>query len=161
MINLIVCVDRDWGIGNNGGLLFMIEQDMEFFRNMTQNKAVVMGRKTFDSLPRPLKNRTNIVLTKDMNFNPEGVVVCHTEDEVLEEAKKYPEVFVIGGGEIYSLFLPYCQRAYVTKVNALKKADAHMVNLDKEKDWKKTSETKDFTHGEFAYWFSVYEKINR
>lgn len=160
MINLIVCVDRDWGIGLNGGELFDIEQDKVFFKNKTINKAIVMGRKTLDSLPggRALSDRVNIVLTNDKDFKREDVIACHSVDEVLNEIKKYPETFIIGGGEIYSQFLPYCKRAYVTKVDAQKTADAYMVNLDKEKDWKLVSETKDFLQGE-VYRFMVYERV--
>lgn len=163
MLELIVCADRGWGIGKDGKLLFHIEQDMEFFKSKTVGKAVIVGRKTLDSFPdkEPLKDRVNIVLTRDSEFNREGVTVCRTVNEVLEEAKKYPEAFVIGGGEIYSLLLPYCSRAYVTKVDATLPSDTCMVNLDREKDWKMVSETKDFTHGEFTYRFAVYERIER
>ncbi len=162
MINLIVMVDRNWGIGKDGDLLFFIEQDKDFFRNMTIGKTIVMGRKTFESLPekKPLGGRVNIVLTNDSDFKRGGVIVCHSAEEVLREAEKYPEVFIIGGGEIYSLFLPYCGRAYVTKVDAVRTADRYMVNLDKSPDWQIVSETKDFIHGEFPYRFAVYEKIN-
>ncbi len=161
MINLIVMVDRNWGIGKDGELLFFIEQDKEFFRNMTINKTIVMGRKTFESLPgkKPLHDRVNIVLTNDRDFKRENVIVCHSVDEVLKETEKYPETFVIGGGEVYSQLLPYCKMAYVTKVDNLKTADAHMVNLDKENDWKLVNETKDFIQGEFNYRFMVYERI--
>lgn len=160
MINLIVCVDRDWGIGLNGGELFNIKQDKEFFKHKTINKAVVMGRKTLDSLPdgKALSDRVNIVLTNDKDFEREGVIVCHSADEALNEIKKYPETFIIGGGEVYSQFLPYCERAYVTKADAQKTADTHMVNLDKETDWKLVSETKDFLQGEVNYRFTVYER---
>ncbi len=160
MINLIVMVDRNWGIGKDGGLLYFIEQDKEFFKNMTIGKTIVMGRKTFESLPgkKPLGDRVNIVLTNDIDFKSDGVTVCHSAEEVLRESGKYPEVFIIGGEEIYSLFLPYCDRAYVTKVDAIREADRHMVNLDKSSDWQIVSETKDFVHGEFTYRFSVYER---
>lgn len=160
MINLIVCVDRDWGIGLNGGELFWIEQDKEFFKSKTIGKAVVMGRKTLNSLPegRALKGRVNIVLTNDKDFKRKDVIVCHSLDEVLKETEKYPETFIIGGGEVYGQFLPYCKRAYVTKVDTQKTADTHMVKLDKEMDWELVSETKDFLQGEVNYRFTVYER---
>lgn len=157
MINLIVCVDRDWGIGNDGSLLFSIKQDMEFFKSKTIGKTVVMGRKTFDTLGKPLKGRKNVVLTHNPDFKHEGVIVCRSVDEVLKICENN-EIFVIGGGEIYERFLPYCDKAYITKVDTVKDADAYMVNLDKEKDWELASETKDFLQGEFAYRFAVYEK---
>lgn len=162
-MNLIVSVDRNWGIGKKGKLLFYLEQDMEFFKDTTLNKVVVMGRKTFDSLPgkKPLENRVNIVLTRDKNFKPDGVIVCNSVDAFLEEAKKYPDedIFVIGGSEIYKLLLPYCNKAYVTKISAVKDADKYMVNLDRENDWKIDRSTKDFTHEEFTYRFFVYDRV--
>lgn len=163
MINLIACVDKNWGIGNNGNLLFRIEQDKEFFKSMTVGKTVIMGRKTFDSLNiKPLSDRLNIVLTRNKNFEHEGVIICHSAEEALDFVKNRGEqVFVIGGEEIYRMFLPYCDKAYITKADDLKAADAHMVNLDNEKDWELVSETKDFLQGEFAYRFAVYEKIKQ
>lgn len=161
MINLIACIDKDWGIGNNGGELFDIEQDKEFFKSKTIGKAIVMGRKTLDALPggKALGDRVNIVLTSDKAFKREDVIVCHSVDEVLGEIEKYPETFIIGGGEIYRQFLPYCEKAYITKVFTEKKADKHMVNLDNETGWTQTQTTKDFTHGEISYSFTVYERI--
>lgn len=155
-MNLIACVDKNWGIGKNGSLLFSIKQDMEFFKSKTIGKTVVMGRKTFDTLGKPLKGRKNVVLTHNPDFEHEGVIVCRSVDEVLKICEN-DEVFVIGGGEIYEQFLPYCKTAYITKVDDRQTADTHMVNLDKEKDWKLISETKDFTDKK-AYRFAVYEK---
>lgn len=161
-MNLIACVDKNWGIGKDGSLLFHIRQDMEFFKSMTIGKTVVMGRKTFNSLKiKPLPDRTSIVLTKDKNFEYEGVIVCHSVEETFDIIKDKKNVFIIGGGEIYKEFLPYCNKAYITKVNVEKDADRYMVNLDKEKDWELINETKDFTHGEFNYRFAVYEKISQ
>ncbi|MCC8169879.1 MAG: dihydrofolate reductase [Oscillospiraceae bacterium] len=162
-MDLIVSVDRNWGIGKNGKLLFSIAQDMEFFKDTTLNKAVVMGRKTLDSLPdgKPLRDRVNIVLTRDGDFRRDGVIVCNSLEELLDEVKKYPEVYVAGGGEIYKLLLPYCDRAYVTKISAEADADTHMVNLDNEPDWITERSTKDFTHEEFTYRFFVYERVRQ
>lgn len=156
-MNLIACVDKNWGIGKNGSLLFSIKQDMEFFKSKTIGKTVVMGRKTFDTLGKPLKGRKNVVLTHNPDFKHEGVIVCRSVDEVLKICEN-DEIFVIGGSEIYERFLPYCKTAYITKVDAIKDADAYMVNLDKEKDWELARETKDFLQGKSAYRFAVYEK---
>lgn len=159
-MNLIACIDKNWGIGNNGKLLFSIKQDKEFFKNMTIGKIVIMGRKTFDSLKiKPLPDRTNIVLTRYRNFYHEGVTICHSAEEVLGLIKNRKEdVFVMGGEKVYKMFLPYCERAYVTKVDTVKTTDAYMVNLDKETDWKLVCETKDFLQDEVNYRFTVYER---
>lgn len=162
-MNLIVSVDRNWGIGKKGKLLFSLEQDMEFFKDTTLNKIVIMGRKTLDSLPggAPLADRINIVLTRDKKFRRDGVIVFNSADDLLEGIKKYPDenIFVIGGEEIYKLLLPYCNKAYVTKISAVGDADKYMVNLDMEADWRIDRSTKDFTHGEFTYRFFVYNKV--
>lgn len=142
-MNLIVSVDKNWGIGKDNKLLFSVKGDMEFFKEKTTGKAVIMGRKTLDSLPggQPLKNRVNIVLTRDTSFKRDGVIVCHSVDEALEKTKAYPDAFVIGGGEIYKLFLPYCATAYVTKIPRSANAEVFMVNLDEREDWEMIKST--------------------
>ena len=108
-MKLIVNVDRQWNIGCDNGLLFSIPEDMKFFRQTTTGKVVVMGRKTLDSFPggRPLKNRVNIVLTRDSSFEREGTLVCHSVQEVFDAVKDYntDDVFVIGGESVYKMFL--------------------------------------------------------
>lgn len=157
-MNLIVSVDKNWGIGKNNELLFHIKGDMEFFKKKTTGKAVIMGRKTLNSLPdgQPLKNRVNIVLTRDKAFKRNGVIVCHSVDEVLEKTKAYPDAFVIGGGEIYRLLLPYCRAAYVTKVPKEADADTFMVNLGERGDWK-LEKSEDF--GEYKICKFVCERV--
>ena len=90
-MNLIVAADKNWGIGKDNKLLVSIPSDMKFFRQETMGKVVVMGRKTLESFPNglPLKNRTNVVLTSDKNYQVKDAVIVHSIDEVLEELKKY------------------------------------------------------------------------
>ena len=115
-MKLIVAVTRDWGIGCDGDLLFKVPLDMEFFKNTTLNKVVVMGRKTLLSFPgnKPLKDRTNIVLTSDKDFEREGCIIVNSKEALFEEIRKYSEdqVFLIGGGKVYNDFYPYCSEAY-------------------------------------------------
>lgn len=134
-MKLIVAVDERWGIGRDNKLLFHIKSDMEFFKNMTIGKTVVMGRKTFDSLPvKPLKSRKNIVLTRDENFSYDGVVTVNDMDMLLSEYGG-DDVFVIGGGEVYKKLLPYCNEAYVTKIHSDGGADTYFPDLDNCKEW--------------------------
>ena len=109
-MNLIVAADKNWGIGKDNKLLVSIPSDMKFFRQETMGKVVVMGRKTLESFPNglPLKNRTNVVLTSDKNYQVKDAVIVHSIDEVLEELKKYDddEIYVIGGGKVYEELLP-------------------------------------------------------
>ena len=108
-MNLIAAVDKNWAIGYQNKLLTSIPEDMKFFRQTTTGKVVVMGRKTLESFPgkKPLKNRTNIVLTKNPSYQAEGAIVVHNEDELWEELKKYDseDIFVIGGESIYRQLL--------------------------------------------------------
>ncbi len=160
-MNIIVNVSKSWGIGKDGDLLFHIKGDMKFFKETTINNVVVMGRKTLDSLPNglPLKDRVNIVLTRNRDFSRDGVVVVHSVDELLEEIKKYDtEIFVIGGGEIYNMLLPYCDKAYITKVDSDKDADAFFVNLDEDDTWKAESQS-DIMGEKLKYRFIVYNKL--
>ena len=160
-MNIIVNVSKSWGIGKDGDLLFHIKGDMKFFKETTINNVVVMGRKTLDSLPNglPLKDRVNIVLTRNRDFSRDGVVVVHSVDELLEEIKKYDtEIFVIGGGEIYNMLLPYCDKAYITKVDSDKEADAFFVNLDEDDTWKAELQS-DIMGEKLKYRFIVYNKL--
>lgn len=132
-MNLIVNVDKNWAIGNKNKLLVSIPADMRFFRETTQGNVVIMGRKTLESFPQgqPLKNRVNIVITRDPDYQVKGAVVVHSVEEAVEESRKYEgEVFVIGGESIYRAMLPLCDRAYVTKTDHAYQADTWFPNLD-------------------------------
>ena len=160
-MDLIVAVGADWGIGCEGDLLFSIPEDMKYFRTMTQGKVVVMGRKTLESLPggKPLKNRTNIVLSQNPDYQVEDAQVCQSLDEVLAAVRGYAEdeVMVIGGAGIYRALLPYCKRAYVTHVEATAPADTYFPDLTKEPGWALVKEGEQQEHEGLRYRFCVYE----
>lgn len=161
-MNLIVAVDKNWGIGYQNKLLVSIPEDMKFFRSETSGKVVVMGRKTLESFPNglPLKNRTNIVLTKNPDYRVKGAVICHSVEEILEELKKYPteDVYVIGGDSIYKQFLPYCHVAHVTRIDHAYEADAFFPNIEKMPEWKLTGESEEKTYFDLEFTFCRYEK---
>ncbi len=161
-MNLIVAVDKNWGIGCNNKLLVSIPADMKFFRETTSGKVVVMGRKTLESFPNglPLKNRTNIVLTKNPSFHAKGAIVLHSLEEVLEELKKYADedIYIIGGESIYRQFLPYCSVAHVTKIDHAYEADAYFPNLDEMEEWRITADSEEQTYFDLEYTFLKYEK---
>lgn len=162
-MNIIVAADKNWGIGLNNRLLVSIPSDMKFFRETTTGKVVVMGRKTLESFPggQPLKNRTNIVLTRDENYQAKGAVIVHSVDEVLEELKKYQteDIFVIGGGTIYEQLLPYCDTAYVTKLDFAYQADTFFPNLDEMPEWKLTESSEEQTCFDLEFAFTKYERV--
>lgn len=161
-MNLIVAVDKNWGIGCNNELLVSIPADMKFFRETTSGKVVVMGRKTLESFPNglPLKNRTNIVLTRNQDYHVKGAVVLHTPEEVLEELKKYndEDIYIIGGESIYRQFLPYCSVAHVTRIDHAYQADAHFPDLDEMEEWEITADSEEQTYFDLEYTFLKYER---
>lgn len=162
-MNAIVAVDANWGIGMNNKLLVSIPSDMKFFRQTTTGKVVVMGRKTLESFPNglPLPKRTNIVLTSDTSYQAKDAVIVHTVQELLEELKAYPseDVFVIGGGSVYEQLLPYCDAAYVTKIDFEYEADTYFPNLDKLSDWKMTDCSDEQTYFDLEFSFTKYERV--
>ena len=161
-MNLIAAVDKNWAIGSQNKLLTSIPEDMKFFRQTTTGKVVVMGRKTLESFPgkKPLKNRTNIVLTKNPSYQAEGAIVVHNEDELRKELKKYDseDIFVIGGESIYRHLLDECDKAYITKIEYAYTADAYFPNLDEKEEWKITAESEEHTCFDLEYFFLTYEK---
>jgi dihydrofolate reductase len=124
MISAIVAVDNNWGIGFNGDLLEHIPEDLKYFKKLTENNVVIMGRKTWDSLPKkPLPNRLNMIVTSQIKSSA-GCVLINGEymalslDNVILQLQNCDDTnyFVIGGGQIYKELLPYCDRVYVTKI---------------------------------------------
>jgi len=157
----IVNVDKNWGIGRDGDLLQFIPGDMRFFKEKTVGNVVVMGRTTFDSLPgkQPLKDRINVVLTKDKSFKNDGVIVLNSIGEVFEEIKKYNEdnVFIIGGEKIYKQFLPYCKEVYITKNTSINDADKFFPRLDQDSNWEMIYESDKQKHKDIEYVFTTYK----
>lgn len=119
VISLIVAMDRNRGIGRNGKVPWRLSLDMEFFKNVTMGKPIIMGRRTWESLPRALPGRENIVLTQQQDYQAEGATVVHSAEEALRAAGDVEEVMVIGGAEVYQLFLPRAERIFMTQVNTL------------------------------------------
>ena len=158
----IVAADKNWGIGKKNRLLVSIPSDMKFFREKTTGKVVVMGRKTLESFPNgsPLKNRTNIVLTKNKDYAVKDAVIVHSEEELKEELRKYKEeeIFVIGGESVYRMLLPLCSAVYVTRIEQEFEADTFFPNLDEKKEWKMTEEGEEQTCFDLEFRFTKYEQ---
>ncbi len=138
-MKLIVAVDKEWNIGNKGDLLFYIPDDLKFFRSKTIEKIVVMGRKTLESFPnsKPLKNRVNIVLSRNKNLEVEGATFVSDIDELKVVLSQYngDDVYVIGGESIYTALLPLCDTAIITHIDAVaSEADKKFPKLDKS-EW--------------------------
>lgn len=161
-MKLIVAADKNWGIGKDNDLLVSIPADMKMFRQETTGKVVVMGRKTLESFPNglPLKNRTNIILTANKDYQVKGGIVVHSVEELLEELKNYESesIYVIGGASIYKQLLPYCDVAHVTKINHEYEADTYFPSLDEMPEWKITADSDEQTYFDLEYTFVKYEK---
>ena len=165
MISAIVAVDNNWGIGYNGDLLEHIPEDLKYFKALTTGHVVVMGRKTWDSLPqKPLKDRLNIVISRqprdplgEMAFSipmdEAKVRVALSEDD--------EEWFIIGGGSIYQEFLSICDRVYVTKIyKDHDNVDTYFPNLDKSEEWAPATCGQLLTYNDLSYQFWQYDRIS-
>lgn len=158
----IVNVDSNWGIGNGDSLLNYIPADMKFFKAQTTGNVVVMGRKTFMTFPGPraLPDRVNIVITSDESWSAPGVIVCHSLDGLFEQLERYDTntVYVIGGSSVYEQLLPYCDTAYVTKVETSKPADKFFPDLDGTDEWSVEYESEENEHNGVKFRFTTYKK---
>lgn len=162
-MQLIVAVDSNWAIGYKNDLLVQIPADMRFFREVTTGNVVIMGRKTLESFPagQPLKNRMNIVVTRDKNFKIRGAVVVHSIEEAIETARQFAtdeEIYVIGGATIYEQMLKYCNVAHVTKIEFAYQADTYFPNLDETGEWEITADSDEQTYHDLEYHFLRYER---
>lgn len=159
-MNIIAAVDANWAIGYKNELLVKIPNDQKWFQKITTGKVVVMGRKTMETFPNgmPLKNRTNIVLTGDRALRVKDAELVYGIEELLEKLKQYntEDVYVIGGESVYEELLPYCDTAYITKIDYTYQADRYFPNLDNDADWQIESESEEQTYFDLEYYFVKY-----
>ena len=162
-MKLIAAVSENWGIGKNNKLLFNIPKDMQFFRDKTMGKTVILGRKNLESFPngKPLKNRRNIVLTRDKNFSCDGAETVNSIEELLSLDGVGDDAFVIGGESIYKQLLGYCDECYITKVHEEADCDKFMVNLDKSADWEISSESEQIEDNGHMISFCTYRRVKK
>ncbi|WP_315898117.1 dihydrofolate reductase [Berryella wangjianweii] len=148
-LKAIVAVCDDWGIGLNGDMVVSNRADMRHFVRSTAGHAIVMGRRTLESFPggRPLPNRRNIVLSRDAALCPEGVEVVGSLPALLQALEGEEVAWVVGGGEVYRLLLPYCDEAVVTKNHVIRPADTSFPNLDESAEWRLEARTEPATIG--------------
>ena len=161
MLSQVVAAAENNAIGKNNELLWRLPNDSKFFKNTTWGMPVIMGRKTFESLGKPLAGRTNIIITRQKDWQPEGAFVVHDIKEAMAAAAKTDakEAFIIGGGEIYRQTLPVTQRVYLTRVHATIDGDAFFPEMNIT-DWELLSQL-DFTADEkhaYDYSFQVWQR---
>lgn len=171
MIEAIVAVDENWGIGHNNELLVHIPEDMKFFKFVTTGNTIIIGRKTYDSLPKkPLPDRLNIVVTRKAK-HPEviydgvdkGIVISNLDDikswltlESMTNSKN--NIIIIGGGFIYKELIDFCDTVYVTKIYKTFPADTFFPNLDEDNDWEIDTEDLKQLYKDIEYQFLVYRR---
>lgn len=163
-MNLIVCADRNWAIGNNNKLLVSIPKDMKSFREMTTGKVIILGRKTLATFPggRPLDSRTNIILSSDKKYKVDGAVVVNSIDELLKEISKYDsdDIYVCGGESVYRQLIPYCDVAHVTRIDHAYDADTYFPNLDDSDEWEIEVESDEEVYFDVTYTFVKYRRTS-
>lgn len=138
-MDLIVAVDEHWGIGKDGTQTVVIPEDRQHFRRLTDGATVIVGHRTLLDFPqgKPLAGRRNIVMSRNRDLKIDGAVVVSSLEDLFDIIKPLDQekIFVIGGGHVFKMLLPYCRNAYVTKIYAAPQSDAYFPNLDNTEDW--------------------------
>ena len=158
-VSLVVAASTNNVIGRDGGLPWHLPDDLRHFKRITTGKPLIMGRRTFESIGKPLPERQNIVMTRDPDYAAEGCDVVSSVDEALELAGDAEEVMVIGGGQVYRDFLPRADRIYMTRVQAEVQGDTLFPDFDKNA-WRLVSSehhAADDRHG-YAFEMMVFER---
>ncbi|MBW9153963.1 dihydrofolate reductase [Clostridium estertheticum] len=162
MLTFIVAIGDNFAIGKNNDLLWHFSKDLKRFKQITSGNTIIMGRKTFESLPGILPSRHHIVITKDKDFviNDDRVTILNSKEELFAFMKDDEEYFVIGGGSIYKLLLPYCNKIHLTKVHKEYNADIFFPKLDYS-EWNCREEETGFINDDktTSYTFLTLERI--
>ncbi|CAM3049760.1 dihydrofolate reductase [Filibacter tadaridae] len=158
MISLLVAHDPDRVIGLNNKLPWHIPEDLAYFKKMSMGKSIIMGRKTYESIGRPLPGRLNIVVTRNKDFTAEGVTIVHDLNEAIAQGENYAdEVMIIGGAEIFRLAMGIANRLYITYIQKPFKGDTYFPPYGI--DWKPTSSSEVYmTEDGTPYSFLIYER---
>ena len=158
IISLIAAMGSNNVIGHDNSIPWKLPNDMKRFKELTTGKPVIMGRKTFESIGRPLPNRINIIITRDKNYKAIGCIVVHSAADALKAAKGSQEAMVIGGAEIYRQFLPIANRMYLTFIDKNFEGDAYFPEFNKH-EWKETSRESHADENGLRYSFVNFDRI--
>lgn len=163
-MNVIVAVDSNWGIGYAGTQAIVLAADRKHFRDLTDGGIVIVGRKTLEDFPggNPLKNRTNIIITKNPDYQRDGAIVVHDLKELSDALKNYDDenIFVVGGDSIFRMLLPYCKYAYLTIIQACPVSDRFFPNLDADPDWVIDNKGSEQAENGTKFSFVKYKNLN-
>ncbi len=158
-MDLIALTDKNWAIGFMGEQIIYIPEDLKRFKELTMGKALIFGRRTLYTFPnkKPLEGRKNLILSKNKDLRIEGGSVFNSIEQLLAAAPE--DSFVIGGEMVYNRLLEFCQRAYITYLDAEFKADCFLANLDEQPDWRLSDESEQMEFNKIKYTFRLYERI--
>ena len=156
-IAIIAALSENYVIGKNGKIPWKIPEDLKRFRELTLNNAVIMGRKTYESVGKPLNKRLNIVLTTNFDFKAEGVIVCHNLEEALKAAQTNTTAYVIGGEKVYRDFIPLATRLELTHVHSVVDGDTFFPKFNAE-EWEKNHIQEIYEGGTLLYSFVRYRR---
>ena len=158
-VTLIAAASENNVLGKDNQLIWHLSDDLKRFKQLTLGHAVIMGRKTFESLPKALPNRTNIVLTRRSYYKAENAQVVQTAEAALALTKEDPTPFIIGGGEIYNLFLPWAHKIELTRIHKVFEGDAFFPEIDPQQ-WKLIASQKHpaIAERDFSFSYLTYQK---
>lgn len=159
-MKIILAVDKNWGIGKDGKMLFHIKKDLGHFKKLTSGNICIMGRKTYESMGGALPNRENLILSRNKTYQAPDVLVFNDYSDIfsyLEDKDK--EVFVIGGEKIVELFLDFCDEAIITKIYAERLADSFLHNFDSDDRWEVISKSDIMEENGVSFQYIVYRRI--
>ena len=157
-MTVIVAVDQNWAIGKDGDQLVYLSEDLKRFKSLTTGHPVILGRKTLATFPgeRPLKGRRNLILSRSAGFAPEGAEVFSDVEALRAAAPE--DSFVIGGASVYRQLLPWCDTAYVTKIDRTFPADCYFPDLDQDPAWERTEESAPLEQDGIVYRYVTYRR---
>lgn len=161
-ISMIAAASENNGLGKNNELVWHLPDDFKRFKQITSGHHIIMGRKTFDSFPKPLPNRTHIIITRDTNYKATGCFIAHSLEEAFALAKEDKNPFVIGGGEIYHLALPFAHEIELTRVHTKVEADAFFPEIPKN-EWELIAEEfhpEDEKH-KYSFTYQTFKRIKK
>lgn len=159
IISIVVAVAKNNVIGDQNRLIWHISEDLKYFKALTTSHTIIMGRKSYESIGKPLPNRRNIIISRNIRFRADGCEVAASIDDALNLCKGEDEVFIIGGGQIYKQSLEMANRLYITEIDHNYEGDTHFPEIDKS-IWKEQSR-KSFERGEkyeYPFDFVIYER---
>lgn len=158
----IVAVDQNWGIGKDGEQMVYIPADLKRFRTLTTGNTIVLGRKTVATFPKghPLKNRRNLILSRNPNYHPEGGEVFSTIDALMEQVTDPEHTYVVGGASVYQAMIEHCTAAYVTKIEQAYPVDCWFPNLDTSPDWEISDISEEMEHDGIKFRYVHYRRVN-